>query len=113
MLWNSLLKVGTLTSAIHCKAYKRHNSELTDGGDLLLASAAQDSLIRVWRISRDTGDEQAASSTLQSTQGKFTVHFNGELAYKCLLETVLQGHENWVYGLHWQPRSIQGKQRVP
>lgn len=24
------------------------------------------------------------------------------------LETVLAGHENWVYGLHWQPPTYQG-----
>lgn len=24
------------------------------------------------------------------------------------LETVLAGHENWVYGLHWQPPSFKG-----
>lgn len=24
------------------------------------------------------------------------------------LETVLAGHENWVYGIHWQPPHIKG-----
>lgn len=24
------------------------------------------------------------------------------------LETVLAGHENWVYGVHWQPPFYQG-----
>ncbi len=24
------------------------------------------------------------------------------------LETVLAGHENWVYGIHWQPPCVQG-----
>jgi len=67
-----------------------------------LASAAQDSLIRVWRIGCDNGDD--SSTSLQSTQGKFSVLFEGtKLLFKCSLETVLQGHENWVYGLDWQP----------
>jgi len=78
-----------------------------DGGDLLLASSSQDSLIRVWRISQDENKQQL--STLQSTQGKFSVNFNQLFKFKCYLETVLQGHENWVYGLHWQEPVKEGK----
>lgn len=28
--------------------------------------------------------------------------------YAVSLETVLAGHENWVYGIHWQPSFIKG-----
>lgn len=28
--------------------------------------------------------------------------------YAVSLETVLAGHENWVYGVHWQPPLYQG-----
>ena len=27
----------------------------------------------------------------------------GDQQLNCQLETVLRGHENWVYGLHWEP----------
>ncbi|XP_046455686.1 elongator complex protein 2-like isoform X1 [Daphnia pulex] len=78
-----------------------------DGGDLLLASAAQDTLIRVWRISSEVSKDQQSQSdnsklALQSNQGDFCVIFEDEHKFKCQLETVLQGHENWVYGIHWQ-----------
>ena len=69
-----------------------------------MASAAQDSLIRVWRITRDKGDD--CSSSLQSSQGKFSVLYGDKFHFKFGLETVLQGHENWVYGLDWQPRVL-------
>lgn len=28
--------------------------------------------------------------------------------YAVSLETVLAGHENWVYGIHWQPSFSKG-----
>ena len=74
---------------------------ISDGGDLLLASAAQDTLIRVWRIALETVKDQI-NPDLQSNRGNFSVFHPDELKFKCELETVLQGHENWVYGLHWQ-----------
>ena len=30
-------------------------------------------------------------------------------AYAVSLETVLAGHENWVYGVHWQPPVTKGR----
>lgn len=30
------------------------------------------------------------------------------LRFSVTLETVLAGHENWVYGVHWQPALITG-----
>lgn len=41
---------------------------------------------------------------MQSSQGSFSVQFNDLVEFRCQLETVLHGHENWVYGLHWQSR---------
>ncbi|KAI9553395.1 hypothetical protein GHT06_021298 [Daphnia sinensis] len=80
-----------------------------DGGDLLLASAAQDTLIRVWRISPESSKDKFDGDklALQSNQGQFSIILEDELKFKCQLETVLQGHENWVYGLHWQPSELK------
>ncbi|XP_057378508.1 elongator complex protein 2-like isoform X2 [Daphnia carinata] len=80
-----------------------------DGGDLLLASAAQDTLIRVWRISPESSKDKCDGDklALQSNQGQFSIICEDELKFKCQLETVLQGHENWVYGLHWQPSELK------
>lgn len=84
----------------------------TDNGDLLLASASQDTLIRVWRISQkntETTTPSLIEPALQSNKGEFSVIYKDELKFKCQLETVLQGHENWVYGLHWQSPVSKGK----
>jgi elongator complex protein 2 len=91
---------------------------LSDGGDLLLASAAQDTLIRVWRISSEVSKDQQSQSdnsklALQSNQGDFCVIFEEEHKFKCQLETVLQGHENWVYGIHWQSPVLKGEWEAP
>uniref|UniRef100_A0A3P9AJK8 Elongator complex protein 2 n=1 Tax=Esox lucius TaxID=8010 RepID=A0A3P9AJK8_ESOLU len=59
-------------------------------GDLLLASCAQDCLIRVWKLVAKSGAEDASS------------------LFAVTLETVLAGHENWVYGVHWQLPVIKG-----
>uniref|UniRef100_A0AAY4ENK9 Elongator complex protein 2 n=1 Tax=Denticeps clupeoides TaxID=299321 RepID=A0AAY4ENK9_9TELE len=59
----------------------------TRDGELWLASCAQDCLIRVWRL----------FAKLQGTTS----------LYAMTLETVLAGHENWVYGIHWQPSYIK------
>ena len=74
-----------------------------DDRKLLLASAAQDSLIRVWTISPDDGKE--LKSTMQTARGTFEI-CDLNLRFHCQLETVLHGHENWVYGLHFQPRYV-------
>ncbi|XP_050302290.1 elongator complex protein 2 [Anthonomus grandis grandis] len=55
-------------------------------GDLLLASCSQDSLIRIWRFSHC---------------GKKC------LSAEAMLETVLSGHEGWVYSVHWNPKNMQ------
>ncbi|XP_041868544.1 elongator complex protein 2 [Melanotaenia boesemani] len=77
------------------------------GGELLLASCSQDSLIRVWRLC-------AKSSTDASTEDDHNIIRMKEdifevkdrevsSVFAVSLETVLAGHENWVYGVHWQP----------
>ncbi|XP_029369470.1 elongator complex protein 2 isoform X2 [Echeneis naucrates] len=72
-------------------------------GDLLLASCSQDCLIRVWRLrakcETDTG-EKDNHTTIKMKEDVFEVR---DTVFAVSLETVLAGHENWVYGVHWQP----------
>ncbi|MEE6465443.1 hypothetical protein FKM82_006558 [Ascaphus truei] len=81
-------------------------------GDLFLASCSQDCLIRIWKIfaksvaepprSEDEDNDDGISIKLK--EKIFTVqHKDLEMAYAVTLETVLAGHENSVYAVHWQP----------
>lgn len=83
--------------------------EDVDSGDLLLASSSQDSFIRLWRISkreqtvaRKSFEEFSADEDIVLEERVFSVtHHGNSLFYALLLESVLQGHEGWVYGVHF------------
>ncbi|CAL1525971.1 unnamed protein product [Lymnaea stagnalis] len=90
-----------------------------DKGDILLASCAQDHLIRIWKFVRKNNLSDVNNvkpiSELQTTETitvKETIFsFSGsdqELYFALTLESVLSGHENWVYSVKWQPSVIQG-----
>uniref|UniRef100_A0AAZ3RPK7 Elongator complex protein 2 n=1 Tax=Oncorhynchus tshawytscha TaxID=74940 RepID=A0AAZ3RPK7_ONCTS len=78
-------------------------------GDLLLASCAQDCLIRVWRLVAKSRTKRNAQEerTIRMSEDVFTLTQNGEQT-AVTLESVLAGHENKVYGVHWQPPVIKG-----
>uniref|UniRef100_A0A9J7Z3Q9 Elongator complex protein 2 n=1 Tax=Cyprinus carpio carpio TaxID=630221 RepID=A0A9J7Z3Q9_CYPCA len=80
----------------------------TCNGELWLASCSQDCLIRVWRLFAKAATEpvQQTDAVLKMKENVFQVSGDGEFAVT--LETVLAGHENWVYGIHWQPPCVKG-----
>uniref|UniRef100_A0AAY4EPG8 Elongator complex protein 2 n=1 Tax=Denticeps clupeoides TaxID=299321 RepID=A0AAY4EPG8_9TELE len=85
-------------------------SHSSPDGELWLASCAQDCLIRVWRLfaKLQGGREDKAEAALRLKEDVFEVTENGTTSlYAMTLETVLAGHENWVYGIHWQPSYIK------
>lgn len=63
-----------------------------ENGNLLLASGSQDSFIRLWQIIpvQNPDEENITSQRL-----------------KIYLESVLAGHEGWVYSLNWSSTSMQ------
>ena len=71
-----------------------------DNGDVLLASSSQDSFIRLWRISPKSETEVIPTddNLIQVEERSFT--FAGR-KFLLSLESVLQGHENWVYSVNW------------
>ncbi|XP_051926545.1 elongator complex protein 2 [Hippocampus zosterae] len=87
------------------------------GGDLLLASCSQDCLIRVWRLRAKSGrgahsEGARDDGVIKMKEDVFGVEEQDEeRVFAVALETVLAGHENWVYGLHWQPPSYKGGER--
>ncbi|XP_039592800.1 elongator complex protein 2 isoform X1 [Polypterus senegalus] len=74
------------------------------GKDILLASCAQDCVIRLWRVFMKTSSSfDNAEDTIKLKQDDFVLETNGHLTtFAVTLEAVLAGHENWVYGIHWQ-----------
>ncbi|RXN05381.1 elongator complex 2 isoform X1 [Labeo rohita] len=79
----------------------------TKDGELWLASCSQDCLIRVWRLFAKTATEpdQQTDAVIKMKESVFQV--SGD-EFAVTLETVLAGHENWVYGIHWQPPCVKG-----
>ncbi|XP_015227893.1 PREDICTED: elongator complex protein 2 [Cyprinodon variegatus] len=82
------------------------------GGELLLASCSQDSLIRVWRLCAKSGTDTSTEddhSVIKMKEDVFEVKDRGMVSqFAVSLETVLAGHENWVYGVSWQPPVFKG-----
>ncbi|KAJ8273313.1 hypothetical protein GJAV_G00100150 [Gymnothorax javanicus] len=78
----------------------------TRDGEILMASCAQDCLIRIWRVfaKEENGLDTPDLDTIKLTEDVFEVQIKGSFTrFAITLETVLAGHENWVYGVHWQP----------
>lgn len=67
-------------------------------GNLFLATGSKDSMIRLWKIGEAV--EESSSDELKLESNNFTIDHK---QYDVTLESVLCGHESWVYGLHWQP----------
>ncbi|OXB80227.1 UNVERIFIED_CONTAM: hypothetical protein H355_011587 [Colinus virginianus] len=76
--------------------------------DLLIASAASDSTVRIW--SRHDSEVkcievlQFGNGFVMDVSLSFLPGSNDtDTTYAITLESVLAGHENWVYAVHWQP----------
>lgn len=84
-----------------------------NNSELLIASSAQDTFIRLWRISaRQTIDPTiqrkranifSTNEDIQIEEKLFTVKSDTgkTLSYAVTLESVLLGHDGWVYSVHW------------
>lgn len=66
--------------------------------DILIATSSQDMMIRISKLSLKSSDLPSESFSLKKEE----VHI-GPLIYFLSLETVLFGHEGWVYSVNWSP----------
>uniref|UniRef100_A0A8C5Q1C9 Elongator complex protein 2 n=1 Tax=Leptobrachium leishanense TaxID=445787 RepID=A0A8C5Q1C9_9ANUR len=78
------------------------------GGNLFLASCAQDCLIRIWKIFAKSTAEPSRmedeEDSIKLKESMFTVTEEGfKTTYAVTLESVLAGHESSVSAVHWQP----------
>ncbi|XP_072041091.1 elongator complex protein 2-like [Amphiura filiformis] len=85
-----------------------------DNGDLLLASCSQDCFIRIWRISpvnesSENINGQPEVEEIRLKENCFSLAYKGsDLSFAVSLESVMAGHEQWVYEVHWQPAIYSG-----
>jgi len=91
----------------------------TDDGDVVLASSSQDFKIRLWKLSKFTAQQQQQLNadpsdrllnSLSTQVGGVTSLSSKGYLFNCnnikyifILESVLSGHEDWVYSIHWKP----------
>lgn len=83
-----------------------------NSSELLVATSSQDTFIRLWRISSRQIIEPiqikranvfATNDDIQIEEKLFTVKSEKgkTLSYAVTLESVLLGHDGWVYSVHW------------
>ncbi|XP_055390341.1 elongator complex protein 2 [Condylostylus longicornis] len=85
---------------------------ITNENDLLLCSSSQDTFIRLWKISPRTDDEECSNkkkgnNEIEIEENLFSVSDNSykNITVAISVESVLQGHEGWVYGVQWYKNS--------
>lgn len=96
ILESNFIKVQILTGHedwVRCMDFT-HDSQ----GNAFLATGSQDNMVRLWKISETV--MQAPSDELEQKKDIFMIN---DREYNITLESVLCGHEGWVYGVHWQP----------
>ncbi|XP_031477273.1 elongator complex protein 2 [Nymphaea colorata] len=84
-----------------------------DGGSdfLFLASSSQDKTIRVWRIALRELPSNAQATSIQNCISMMSyiegpVFTVADSTYQVSLESLLVGHDDWVYSVDWQPALI-------
>lgn len=82
-----------------------------EGKQIFVASASQDRTIRIWKISSRSAlcDDTEEARSMQSISLKAfiegPVFKSGTSMWQVSLESLLVGHEDWVYSVKWQPPS--------
>ncbi|XP_076661536.1 elongator complex protein 2 [Halictus rubicundus] len=74
---------------------------------ILLASGSQDAMIRLWKISVNI--TEPLNNGLRLKEQVFVAN---DIKYNVTLESVLHGHEAWIYGVHWYPQQRSNKIRI-
>ncbi|KAK9294880.1 hypothetical protein QLX08_010632 [Tetragonisca angustula] len=75
--------------------------------NIFLASGSQDAMIRLWKISAN--DIEFSIEELHQKEQIFTAN---NTKYNITLESVLYGHEGWIYGVHWYPMQPDDKNKI-
>lgn len=80
---------------------------------LLLVSSSQDKGIRIWKITlQDSSANNKKQQTSLASYIKGPVLVAGSSSYQISMESLLIGHEDWVYSVEWQPPSISSVEGI-
>ncbi|KAF9822433.1 hypothetical protein SFRURICE_017708 [Spodoptera frugiperda] len=79
-----------------------------DNSTIMLASASQDTYIRLWRIEKHV--KQQVTKGIKVEEKLFPAY---DEDWSVKLEAVLAGHEGWVYGVQWQPPALGDLNKKP
>ncbi|KAG6396598.1 hypothetical protein SASPL_142751 [Salvia splendens] len=79
---------------------------------ILLVSSSQDKGIRIWKMAvQNNHADSTKEETSLAAYIKGPIFVAGSSSYQISLESLLIGHEDWVYSVEWQPpqsSSIEG-----
>ncbi|OMO64059.1 hypothetical protein COLO4_32127 [Corchorus olitorius] len=79
-----------------------------EANSVLLVSSSQDKGIRIWKLTL-RGSEASTNRRSETSLASYIegpVFVVGSFSYQISLESLLIGHEDWVYSVQWQPPSI-------
>ncbi|KNA10485.1 hypothetical protein SOVF_143980 [Spinacia oleracea] len=80
---------------------------------LLLVSSSQDKSIRIWKmvLCDTSGNPERKGVIGLASYIEGPIFVSGLSTYQISLESLLIGHEDWVYSVQWQPPSITSTER--
>ncbi|BET03304.1 Elongator complex protein [Nesidiocoris tenuis] len=80
-----------------------------DSTDMFLASSSQDTTVRIWKFSRTVGplEETADANDPDEFRMEKKSFCLDNQTFSVTLETVLIGHEGWVYASKWVPSTTK------
>lgn len=80
---------------------------------LLLVSSSQDKGIRIWKMTlQDSSASNKKQQTSLASYIKGPVLVAGSSSYQISMESLLIGHEDWVYSVEWQPPSTSSVEGI-
>lgn len=76
--------------------------------NFFLVSSSQDKTIRIWKLASSPASELKKDDTGLTAYIEGPVFVAGSTRYQVSLESLLIGHEDWVYSVEWQPPIFNG-----
>jgi elongator complex protein 2 len=76
--------------------------------NLFLVSSSQDKTIHIWKLASSTTSESRKDDASITAYIEGPVFVAGSIRYQVSLESLLIGHEDWVYSVEWQPPILNG-----